>query len=256
MYEPLIYTYVLILGVIIGSFLNVCIWRIPRKEGIVIAPSHCVNCGARIKPYDLIPVASYIILLGRCRNCKAKISFQYPAVELLTGLGFVFLYWFYGLSVTLIFFLALYAALVALSFIDAEHRIIPDGIIIFLLTAGLLYNIVSFDLSAAISSAIGFFAASVPLYILAMVTNGGMGGGDIKFMAVCGLFLGWERILLAMFAGAVFACIAVLIGMLFKLREKKRTVVFGPFLSAGVMLSLLYGERIIGMYLKILGISS
>ena len=254
--DVLVYVALFVLGLIIGSFLNVCIWRIPKGESIVKAPSHCVACGARVKPYDLIPLISYIILAGKCRSCKAKISLKYPFVELITGLGFALLYLFPDLRAMIVFYAALYAALVTLSFIDFEHKIIPDGIVIFLLAAGVLYNAASFalnqDLFALIPPVAGFFAASVPMYILALIYKGGMGGGDIKLMAVCGLFLGWSKILLALFIAAAVACIFVLIGSLFKIRKQERSVVFGPFLSVGIMAALIYGDSLIGWYLKII----
>ena len=249
-----IYLLIFIFGTVIGSFLNVCIWRIPRGESIARTPSHCAVCGARIKPYDLIPIISYIILGGKCRDCKTKIFNRYPLVELITGIGFVFLYYHFGASYYFVFYIALYSALCALSFIDFEHRIIPDGIVLFLLTAGILFNItrniINFEPTVLISAVAGFFAASVPLCVMAAVTGGGMGGGDIKLMAVCGLFLGWKNIILAMFIGVFIACVVVAVEYILKIRGKEKTVVFGPFLSLGILIALVYGDLMINKYLE------
>ena len=250
MIDAVNYICVFLMGIITGSFLNVCVYRIPLGQSIIKSPSHCTHCGTRIKYYDLIPLLSYIILLGRCRSCKTKINLRYPLVELVNGLGFVYLYLFYGLSITFVFSLMLLSTLIVVSLIDFEHTVIPDGIIIFLLVTGILYNIAMFSLPFTVSNIIGFFAASVPLLIMAVATNGGMGGGDIKLMAVCGLFTGWQNIIFAMFTGAVLAGIGVLIRLIIK-GKKEKTIPFGPFLSMGVMIGMLYGESMIEWYLRL-----
>jgi len=249
----LICSFIFILGICIGSFLNVCICRIPDGESIVNTPSHCINCGGRIKAYDLIPALSWLILSGKCRACGVRISAKYPLVELLTGIGFVFICLNTGGYAEFGFTAALFSALVVVFFIDLEHRIIPDGVNIFLLIMGILYNIMFFDVAMAVSAAIGFFAASVPMMLLGMMFKDGMGGGDIKLMAVCGLFLGWDRVLLAMFMGA-FAALAVYMAAAPFRKSKDRTVTFGPYLAVGIMAAMLYGREIIDGYLGLFGV--
>jgi len=251
----ILYLTVFIFGVCTGSFLNVCILRIPKKESVVRNGSRCVSCGGKIKPWDMIPVLSWFILRGKCRSCGERFSFRYPFVELLAGAGFAGLYLFYGQEIDFIFAVLLFSALTAVFFIDLEHRIIPDRINIFLLITGTLYNMVrlfvsQFDFGVLVTPAIGFFAASVPLLLLALLSRGGMGGGDIKLMAVCGLFLGWKNIILAMFMGAFIALLSYIAVAAVKRGKRGKMIPFGPFLSVGVMVSLLYGDVIVDAYIK------
>ena len=246
-----VYSLVFLYGISIGSFLNVCIYRIPRGESIVKNVSHCTACGQKIKVFDLIPVFSYIALRGKCRGCGAKISPRYMTVEMLCAALWMFLFYNLGFTWRFLFFAVMSAALIVITLTDIEFTEIPDKVVLTLLAAGVIYNIVSFDLHFTVNSVVGFFAASVPLYIMAVVTNGGMGGGDIKLMAVCGLFVGWRCILLAMFIGAVAACLFTLVQALAGKRREDKGVVFGPFLSVGIIAAGLYGEPLIEWYLSL-----
>lgn len=241
--------FILILGLLIGSFLNVCIHRIPLNRTVVTEPSHCPMCGNRIKWYDLIPVISYILLLGKCRFCKNKISIYYPLVELLNAAAYLLIYSRYGLSIQLLGMTFLTSALIVASFIDLEHGIIPDCIIVILLVAGVAYSF--FHTSITWTEAVmGFFAASVPLLIIAILSGGNMGGGDIKLMAVSGLFMGWKMILLSLILGSIIGSVIGIILIIFKVIKLKQRIPFGPFLSAGIFTSIIYGHDLLRWYLN------
>lgn len=237
----------LFLGICIGSFLNVCIYRIPRKEDIVFTPSHCFNCGSKIKWYDLIPVISYIILKGKCRHCKENISIQYPIIELSNGAAYMGIYCIYGLSVEMVLYSALYSALLVISLIDYKHYIIPNGLVVFIGFLGII-NLV-FDYNNWMTYLIGFFAVSIFLFIIAVVTGGKMGGGDIKLMAVAGFLLGWQKIILALMIGSIVGAIIGLVLIRMKVIKREQQVPFGPFLAFGIMLAAILGSNIIQLYL-------
>jgi leader peptidase (prepilin peptidase)/N-methyltransferase len=240
---------IFILGFLIGSFLNVCIHRIPLGQTVVTTPSHCPECNKRIRWYDLIPVISYILLRGKCRFCKQKISIRYPLVELLNGAVCLWIYSIYGMSVQLAGLAFLASALIVIAFIDYAHRIIPNRIVIVMLAAGIVY--VYFNPYITYRDAIlGFFAASLPLLILAVLSNGGMGGGDIKLMAAAGVFLGWKLILLSLVFASIIGSFIGIILILLKIIKREDPIPFGPFLSAGIFISMLYGQKIIEWYLR------
>ncbi len=177
-----LYILVFLYGIIIGSFLNVCIYRIPKKENIATTRSHCMSCGYQLKWYDLVPLFSYLALRGKCRKCGSRISVQYPLVEALNGGLYLLIFWRYGLSVDSLLYCLLFSALIALSIIDFRTYEIPVGINIFILTLGLI-RIVT-DLSHWLSYGIGLLSVSVPLLLIYLVTKGrGIGGGDVKLMA-------------------------------------------------------------------------
>ncbi|NLY44100.1 MAG: prepilin peptidase [Clostridiaceae bacterium] len=241
--------FILILGLLIGSFLNVCIHRIPLNQTVVTEPSHCPVCGRRIKWYDLIPVVSYILLQGKCRFCKNKISIRYPLVELLNAAAYLLIYNTYGLSVQLLGMAFLVSALIVISFIDFAHSIIPDRIIVVLLIAGIIYSFFNNSITI-LEAVIGFFAASVPLLIIAVLSGGNMGGGDIKLMAVSGLFLGWKLILLSLILGSCIGSVIGIILIVLKKIKLKQRIPYGPFLSAGIFISIIYGQDFLRWYLN------
>ncbi len=240
-----------LMGLLFGSFLNVCIFRIPKKESIVTGASHCMTCGKRIPWYDLIPVFSYLILRGRCRGCGAKITIRYPAVEALTAALWLCVYLRYGFTPQTLLYLSLVSALIVAAFIDIDTTEVPLSLTVFILILGVsalfLRDMPFYE------RLIGFFAASVPLLIAAVLSKGGMGGGDIKLMAVCGLVIGWKLILLslllAVLSGAVYG------GMLLILRKKgrKAEMPLVPFLAGGIVVSLLFGGELIAGYLSLIG---
>lgn len=241
--------FVLILGLLIGSFLNVCIYRIPEEISVAKGFSYCPNCKTRIQPYDLIPVISYLFLKGSCRHCKTHISIQYPLVELLTSLLFVLVFYQFGLTPLAGLTAVLVSVLVIITFIDLKHQIIPDELVIIIFICGIISIFLS-DLSPW-DHIIGFFAVSVLLLIIAFLSKGGMGGGDIKLMAAAGLFLGWKLILLALMIASVVGSIVSIFLLVLKKVDRKSMVPFGPFLSIGILIAALYGEYIIWWYLSV-----
>ncbi|MGI6562887.1 MAG: prepilin peptidase [Clostridia bacterium] len=242
-----------VIGLIVGSFLNVCIYRIPRKESIVIGPSHCTKCNTKLKVYDLVPIFSFLFLRGKCRYCGEKISFRYPSVELLNSLLFLLCYLHYGPVAHVIPKMILCSVLVVISFIDLDTQEIPNGAVLLIIGLGVLNILLDSSLKWT-ESLIGFFAVSIPMLLIAMVSKGGMGGGDIKLMAAAGLFLGWKNVLTAFFIACLIAGVLGMILILLKKRERKDKIPFGPFLAIGILISMLYGQEIIHRYLQFAGI--
>lgn len=244
---PIILLYIIIFlyGIIIGSFLNVVILRLPLKENIVTTGSHCMSCGYRLKWYDLIPLFSWIVLGGKCRNCKARISVQYPIIEALNGVLYLLVFARYGVSVDSLLYCLLFSALLALSVIDFRTYEIPPGINLFILALGILR--VATDLKDWKSYLAGFLAVSVFLYLLCLVSAGrAIGGGDVKLMAVCGLVLGWKLIILAFLLGCIIGSVIHVIRM--KLSGEGSVLAMGPYLALGVAICALYGNQMLEWY--------
>ncbi len=236
-------------GLALGSFVNVCIYRIPLKKSIVHPPSNCPQCGARIRFYDNIPVISYIVLLGRCRQCRAPISLRYPLVEMMIGLLSVALFIQFGLSPKTIFLFFFTAALIAVAFIDLQHKIIPDVISLPGILIGLAF---SFFPSAGIpplDALIGVVGGGGFLFLVGavfekMTGREGMGGGDVKLLAMIGAWMGWKAlpfiILLSSLTGAVIGGVSLVIA-----RQGVRSrIPFGPFLALGALGFLFFGDEI------------
>ena len=241
-----LYILTFIFGTIIGSFLNVLIYRVPKHEDFIFEHSHCMSCGTALKWYDLIPIVSYVMLKGKCRCCKAAVSKQYPIIEGLCGLLWVSITMKYGFGPLGLIYCLLTSALLALSVIDFRTMEIPVGFNYFILALGI---IVAFNdrLNLAIH-VIGFFAISVPLFALYLVSKGAaIGGGDIKLMATAGLLLGWQNIILAFFAGCILGAVIHLLRM--KFFNAGRTLAMGPYLAAGIFLASLFGEELIRFYI-------
>ncbi len=246
---------VFLFGCVIGSFLNVCIVRIPRGTSIVFPGSHCPSCGNDIPFYHNIPLLSYILLGGRCRFCSSPIAFQYFAVELLTPALLVLVLWEKGMGPAFFAAAVFTAALIVITFIDLEHQIIPDRISLPGIPLGLGCSFFV-PWTNPVDSLIGIAVGGGVLYgfaagYRALTKKDGMGGGDIKLLAMIGAFLGWQgalaALILASFAGSIVG-IAIIV---FKGKDFKYAVPFGPFLSLGAVCALLYGDRLIRLYLSI-----
>ena len=253
MYYGIDVVLVFILGLIVGSFSNVCIYRIPKNESIIFPASHCPKCRSKIKPVDNIPLLSFILLKGRCRNCKSKISIQYPIVELLTGLTYLIIYLIYGLNIQTLVYIILSSALVIIAFIDLNEQIVPDiislpGIVIgFILSFFVPY--ISF-----INSALGVLVGGGIILIIGLAGSvifkkEAMGGGDVKLAAMIGAFLGWRYIIISLFLGFFLGALAGIILILSKIKSREDTVPFGPFIVLGSFITLFWGEKIISWYL-------
>lgn len=244
-----VYFLVFLYGIILGSFMNVLIYRIPLKENIVTDRSHCMSCGALIKWYDLIPLLSYIFVLhGRCRKCGAKISIQYPLIEALNGIGYVLIFMINGFTLLSILYCLMFSVLVVIAVIDWRTYEIPFSLNICIFVLGVLRVIL--DFSHLLDYLIGFCVVSGFLLILYYATGGrGIGGGDVKLMAAAGLFLGWKNILLALALGSIIGSVIHIV--LMKTCKKDRVLAFGPYLSAGIFIAMLFGDRIINWYLSL-----
>ena len=245
------YIIIFIFGITIGSFLNVCIYRIPLGESIVTAPSHCMTCGWKLKWYDMVPVFSWLVLGGKCRNCKSKISVQYPIIEGVNGILYVMICAVNGLEWSSVIYCFMASALLVLSIIDWRTYEIPFGINVFLFVLGIAMTIL--DRGNLVEHLIGMICVSGLLGILYLLTGGrAIGGGDIKLMFACGLILGWKLILLAFFLGCIIGSVVNIIRM--SVKKAGRMLAMGPYLSAGILLAALWGNAWINWYLSLLGL--
>lgn len=245
------YIIIFIFGITIGSFLNVCIYRIPLGESIVMAPSHCMTCGRKLKWYDMVPVFSWLVLGGKCRNCKSKISVQYPIIEGVNGILYVMICAVNGLEWSSVIYCFMASALLVLSIIDWRTYEIPFGINVFLFVLGVVMTIL--DRGNLAEHLIGMICVSGLLGILYLLSGGrAIGGGDIKLMFACGLILGWKLILLAFFLGCIIGSVVHIIRM--SVKKAGRMLAMGPYLSAGILLAALWGNAWINWYLSLLGL--
>jgi leader peptidase (prepilin peptidase) / N-methyltransferase len=242
------------IGLVIGSFSNVCIYRIPRNESLVRPGSHCPQCNKPIPFYDNIPVISYLLLKGKCRYCGQPIPLQYPIVELATGLFYLALYLFYGLQLITFVYMILCSLLIIISFIDLKERIIPDVLSLPFIPIGFILSFFLKRLSP-VDSLLGILAGGGSLLIIAIAgtylfKKEAMGGGDIKLAAMIGAFLGWKLTLLSLFLGFFLGSVIGVI-VLVTTKSKSDIIPFGPFIALGAMLSIFWGPAIINWYLMI-----
>ncbi len=245
----LIYLTIFTYGILIGSFLNVCIYRIPRKENITTTRSHCMSCGYVLKWYDLIPLFSYLSIRGRRRKCGEKISPQYPLVEFINGLFYVWVFYIHGVTAESVLFALLTSSLIVLSIIDFRTYEIPVGINIVILILGVLRVIL--DYKHVTDYLLGLISVSGFLLLLYLITKGrGIGGGDIKLMAGVGLLLGVKLTILAFLLGCIIGSVIHVLRM--KIKGADNILAFGPYLSAGIFITILYGNQIIQWYLDFL----
>ena len=243
----------IILGAMVGSFLNVCIYRLPKEESIIWPRSHCPTCKKTIKFYDNIPLISYLLLRGRCRYCKGPISLQYPLVEGITALSSLFLIIKFGPSLSYLFYFAFVAALIAITVIDLYHQIIPDGISLPGIGVGLLASLVIPQITF-FNSLMGILLGGGSLFLVATLyewifKREGMGGGDVKLLAMIGAFLGWKAVILTILLSSLIGSITGILIMILKGKDFKYAIPFGPFLSMGAVIALFYGENLIRWYL-------
>jgi len=242
--------FIFIVGAAIGSFSNVCIYRLPKKLSIISPPSQCPNCGKSISPFDNIPIISFILLRGRCRYCQSPISWRYPIVELITGLIFLSLYLNFRISPQFFIYALLCTSLIIIAFIDLEHKIIPDVITLPGIIIGLTLSLTMPHITL-INSIKGLLIGGGLFYAIAIISRGGMGGGDIKLIAMVGSFLGWKNVLLTIFLGSLFGSIVGIVLIILKKKNRKDMVPFGPFLSLGAIISIFYGRDLIYLWLTI-----
>lgn len=254
----LIAVFIGLLGLVIGSFLNVVIWRVPRGESVVSPPSACPGCGASIAPRDNIPVLSWLLLRGRCRSCGEPISGQYPIVEFATGLLFVATFLVLGLDWTLPAFLYLAAISIALFVIDLQHKRLPDRIVLpsYLVAMALLMLPAAVDgeWPNLLRAALAGLALFIFYFALAFIYPAGMGGGDIKLSGVLGIYLGWigwGAVIVGGFAGFFLGAVLGVGLMLLGVAGRKSKVPFGPFMILGTYVGLLWGQALAEWYLTV-----
>ena len=249
LFTTFIYAIVFLYGIVIGSFLNVCIYRIPKKENIATERSHCMSCGTQLKWYDLVPLFSWLFLRGKCRYCGTKISVQYPLVEFANGIGYVWIFVVNGFNFESILYCLCVSALLALSIIDLRTFEIPVAFNWFIFILGVVRAI--YDFENIVTYLIGMVAVSGFLFICYLVTGGrGIGGGDIKLMAAAGLLLGWQNIIVALFAGCIIGSVIHITLMI--VLKKERMLAFGPYLSLGIFIAMLYGKPLMDWYIGII----
>lgn len=256
-----------VFGAVVGSFLNVCIVRLPHEKSVVVPRSHCVHCKKTIPWYDNIPLVSYLLLSGRCRFCKKKISFRYFLVEFITALTFVGLFRYFGLTPLGLAYAVMVCGFIVATFVDFEHRIIPDEVSVGGMVAGLIFSGIfpqlqhvpygpGFDALAHVKSfgfsVVGVLVGGGMIYVMGMLGDflfkkESMGGGDVKLMAMVGAFLGWKLAVLTFFLAPFFGAIY---GVIEKIRTKDTTIAYGPFLVLGAILSLFWGDVIIAWVMR------
>ena len=244
-----------VFGSVVGSFLNVCIHRLPRGESILFPPSHCPQCHHSIRFYDNIPIISYLVLRGKCRFCDTPISPQYLSVEILSAVFSVILFFHYPLLEYLVYF-AFFSSLVVITFIDLKHQVIPDiisipGIGVGFLSSFALSRISYFDSLLGIVLGGGILYAVAMTYYLIMKTEG-MGGGDIKLLAMIGAFLGSKAVLVTIFLSAFLGSAVGVAFMIFKGKGRKYAIPYGPFLALGAITCLFWGDSLVAWYQSLL----
>jgi prepilin signal peptidase PulO-like enzyme (type II secretory pathway) len=242
------YIIIILFGLVIGSFLNVVIYRIPIKKSISNPPSFCPICNHKLRFYDNIPLFSYLFLKGRCRDCKTRISPRYPLVEALTAFLFALSYYFKGLGFDLILSVILISALIIVSFTDIEHGIIPNVVILPFTAIGLVVSIILKPQKWWVILAFAF-GAFLFMLIISLVYPKGMGMGDVKLSLMAGSFL-VEKIIPGLFIGFLAGSIYGLAMIIIKKKKFKQTIPFGPFISSGCIIALFFGGNIINWYLK------
>lgn len=248
------YILIFALGITIGSFLNVCIYRIPREESIVFPSSHCTHCSHSLSWYDLIPVLSFLSLRGKCRYCGERISPQYPIVELLNGILYLFTYYYFGLTLEFAFYGFMASTLIVICLIDYYKQIIPDETVLLILIITVIYKTTAFFLYKTPinfkDSALGFLTGGLLFLAIALFSKGSMGGGDIKLIAVLGIILGLKKtilnILLSFIIGAVISVYLLLSGK----KGRKDAIPFGPFINISFIITLFWGDAIIKWYIQ------
>ena len=248
---------VFVFGSLVGSFLNVCIHRIPSGESVAFPASHCPHCHAPIKPYDNIPIVSYLVLRGRCRQCATGISIRYPLVEMLGGIAAVGALCAFGLTAKALLIFAFLAALIVITFIDLDHQIIPDAISIPGIFVGFAAALL-FGHPSWLSSLAGIALGGGLLWGVAagyewLTGREGMGGGDIKLLAMIGAFLGWRAIPVTLLLASLLGTVIGLSLMAARGRDTKMAIPFGPFLAAAAICALFWGEPLIAWYLNLAG---
>jgi leader peptidase (prepilin peptidase)/N-methyltransferase len=257
---------IIVFGLVVGSFLNVCIHRLPREQSIVSPPSACPACGTKIKPWDNIPLISYFILLrGKCRSCGAPISLRYPLVEAANAVLYYLTLVQFGFGWHLPLLMLFTSAMLVIIFIDIDFQIIPDvitlpGMPVGVLAAAFLLpdpfltfrtpaGTAVFEIVGIVNSLIGLVTGFGLFYLIAVLSKGGMGGGDVKMMGMVGAFIGWKGVLLTTLLGSLAGALVGVTLMVLNKAGRKTKIPFGPYLAFGALVSLYFGTPILRWYL-------
>ncbi|MCM3587662.1 prepilin peptidase [Mesobacillus maritimus] len=237
-------------GLFLGSFYNVVGLRVPAGKSIVYPGSSCPTCGHKLRAWELIPVLSYFIQRGKCRGCQSRISPLYPSIEFLTGVLFATAPLVIGWSLELVVALTLISLFIIIFVSDLAYMIIPDKVLLFF--AGLfLLERIFIPLTPWWDSLLGAAVGFLLLLVIALVSKGGMGGGDIKLFAVIGFVVGTKTLLLSFFFSTLFGALIGIIGMAFGFVKKGKPIPFGPFIAAGTLVAYYFGDNLINMYLQL-----
>lgn len=254
MTDFVVYLLLLAVGFSLGSFVNVLVYRLPREEEVIFSRSRCPSCGSFLRWFDLIPLFSFFLLRGSCRYCGKTISWRYPAVEAGTAILVWLVFWQHGISWALASGIILVPILLAAALIDLELYIIPNFLIVLGLAGGALFHLVLLRGEQLLNGLLGALAAAGLFLLLYIVSRGGMGEGDIKLAAVGGLFLGWPQGLVAMLLACFIAGITGIFLLASGRKKRKDMIPFGPFISLGTYIVLLWGEEIMQGYLHWIGL--
>lgn len=237
-------------GLVFGSFFNVAGLRIPKGESIVRPPSHCTVCNRHLKIKDLVPIFSYVFLKGKCRGCGTKIHWVYPVIELVTGLVFAFAYYQLGFTLELSVALLFISLLVIITVSDIAYMLIPDKILLFFLIPLIVLRVFE-PLSPWWDSIIGALVGFGVLFLVAVVSKGGMGGGDIKLFFVIGLVLGWVPTLLTLFLASIIGTVIGIISLRRSKQSRKTPIPFGPSIAIAAIIAYFYGELLVDWYMNL-----
>ena len=237
-----------VIGAVMGSFSNVCIYRIPLQLSIIRPGSYCPACKTPLTILDNIPLLSFVFLKRKCRHCQGNISWRYPAVELLTAIFYLLVFMRFDFHVAIIYTL-LVTSLIIITFIDIDYKIIPNVITIPAIPIGLVLSYF-FLPHSIINALIGMLGGGGLLLLMAVIYPGGMGGGDIKMVAMLGAFLGWQKIFLTIFLGSLIGSVVGIAMIISKKGGRKTKIPFGPYLAAGAILSIFFGNAIIEYYVN------
>jgi leader peptidase (prepilin peptidase)/N-methyltransferase len=238
-----------ILGLLVGSFLNVVIARLPAGRSVLRGRSACPACGAGIAWHDNVPVLSFAVLRGRCRHCAVRISWRYPIVEVVTAALFLAAYLKFGVGVDLVAACLLLAALVALTVIDLDHQLLPDAITLPGILTGVIANAASAT-GSIVDSLIGIAVGGGIFLVIILASGGGMGGGDMKLGAMLGAFLGWQVALVALFVGVIAGGLGAVLVLATGRKGRKDPIPFGPFLAVGGAVAMFWGRALVNWYLS------
>lgn len=252
-----IYILVSIAGLIIGSFLNVVIFRLPNGESIVFPPSHCQRCKKKLTPLELIPLFSYLFLKGRCKGCGEKISPRYPFIELLNGLLYLIIFYINGIALDTLFAFGLVSLLIVVTFIDLDHLLIPNkitaSILVWVVGQSLIQLLLNqSNLSDLLDRIYGLLIGGGLFLLIAIVTKGAMGGGDIKLMGALGYYFGFAHTLGLIFFSFIIGGALSIILVSVKIKSRKDMIPFGPFICLAAMIMMVFGESIIDWYINLL----